>query len=150
MIKVKNVFRDKAKFPLLCKIEASMCVCVQRQFNLFVLNLRQQYGSKVKTFRQVIEVHRLELQQKQQYWDEALAVSMSVQVTRSTFGELHWNVSDETTQGSGQGAGHSMENFSWNKVIGGLIVDVVIKERFPCYLQEIYDPDVRTQVSRCS
>ena len=66
-----------------------MCVCVQRQFNLFVLNLRQQYGSKVKTFRQVIEVHRLELQQKQQYWDEALAVSMSVQVTRSTFGELH-------------------------------------------------------------
>ena len=32
-------------------------------------------GNKVKTFRQVIEVHRLELNQKQQYWDEALVLS---------------------------------------------------------------------------
>ena len=42
---------------------------------MFVLSLRGQYSNKVKTFRQVIEVHRLELNQKQQYWDEALVVS---------------------------------------------------------------------------
>ena len=46
----------------------------QAQFNMFVISLREQYGTKVKTFRQVIEVHRLELQQKDQYWDEALIV----------------------------------------------------------------------------
>ena len=47
----------------------------QAQFNAFVLSLRAQYSNKVKTFRQVIELHRLELNQKQQYWDEALVVS---------------------------------------------------------------------------
>ncbi len=36
-------------------------------------------GNKVKTFRQVIEVHRLELNQKQQYWDEALVVSWGLE-----------------------------------------------------------------------
>ena len=47
---------------------------MQRQFNVFVVNLRQQYGVKVKTFRHVIELHRNELQQKQTHWDEALSV----------------------------------------------------------------------------
>ena len=45
---------------------------LQSQFNNFVLTLRGGYSNKVETFRQVIEVHRLELAQKQQYWDEAL------------------------------------------------------------------------------
>ncbi|XP_078600264.1 uncharacterized protein LOC144875230 isoform X2 [Branchiostoma floridae x Branchiostoma japonicum] len=44
----------------------------QSQFNIFVLGLRSQYGEKVKTFRQVIEAHRAELQKKEQYWDESL------------------------------------------------------------------------------
>ncbi|KAI8507762.1 hypothetical protein Bbelb_140020 [Branchiostoma belcheri] len=44
----------------------------QSQFNIFVLGLRSQYGDKVKTFRQVIEAHRTELQRKEQYWDESL------------------------------------------------------------------------------
>ncbi|XP_019614504.1 PREDICTED: cingulin-like isoform X2 [Branchiostoma belcheri] len=44
----------------------------QSQFNIFVLGLRSQYGDKVKTFRQVIEAHRAELQRKEQYWDESL------------------------------------------------------------------------------
>ena len=47
---------------------------LQRQFNVFVVNLRQQYGVKVKTFRHVIELHRNELQMKQSHWDEALSV----------------------------------------------------------------------------
>ncbi|XP_064618815.1 myosin-9-like isoform X3 [Lineus longissimus] len=49
----------------------------QNQFNSFVLNLRGQYSTKVKTFRDVIDVHRQEVNQKQQYWEETLmALSM--------------------------------------------------------------------------
>ncbi|KAK7484015.1 hypothetical protein BaRGS_00024750, partial [Batillaria attramentaria] len=44
----------------------------QVQFNGFVFMLRQQYTGKVATFRQVIELHRSELQQKEQYWTETL------------------------------------------------------------------------------
>ncbi|PVD19886.1 hypothetical protein C0Q70_20379 [Pomacea canaliculata] len=44
----------------------------QHQFNGFVMMLRQQYSGKVATFRQVIEVHRLELQRKEAYWNETL------------------------------------------------------------------------------
>ncbi|CAD5122523.1 DgyrCDS10943 [Dimorphilus gyrociliatus] len=44
----------------------------QSHFNVFVLNLRQQYKSKVHTFQQIIEIHRIELKQKEQYWDEML------------------------------------------------------------------------------
>ncbi len=54
------------------------CVVFQAQYNVFVFNLRDQYSKKVYTFRQVIEVHRIELQQKEQYWDEALAVSTHI------------------------------------------------------------------------
>ena len=46
----------------------------QDQFQVFVGGLRGTYGGKVSTFRHVIQVHQLELQQKQQYWDEALLV----------------------------------------------------------------------------
>ena len=56
----------------------------QSQFNTFVLNLRQQYGVKVKTFRQVIEVHRAELQHKQQHWNDALTVRTQQQRTYVT------------------------------------------------------------------
>ena len=61
--------QDKSTFDVLI---------FQAQFNAFVLGLRFQYGNKVKTFRQVIEVHRIELNRKQDYWDEALAVSASI------------------------------------------------------------------------
>ncbi|XP_056022835.1 uncharacterized protein LOC125649969 isoform X2 [Ostrea edulis] len=44
----------------------------QRQFNIFVINLREQYKGKVTTFRQVIDVHRSELQSKESYWNEML------------------------------------------------------------------------------
>ncbi|XP_074649983.1 uncharacterized protein LOC141905115 [Tubulanus polymorphus] len=49
----------------------------QNQFNQFILSLRQQYGKKVTTFRQVIEAHRTELLRKEHYWDEAL-ISLSM------------------------------------------------------------------------
>ncbi|KAI0243233.1 hypothetical protein LSAT2_022049 [Lamellibrachia satsuma] len=44
----------------------------QKQFTVFVVGLRKTYKEKVHTFRHVIDVHRVELNQKQQYWDNAL------------------------------------------------------------------------------
>ncbi|XP_062575778.1 myosin-11-like isoform X1 [Saccostrea cucullata] len=44
----------------------------QSQFNIFVINLREQYKGKVATFRQVIDIHRTELQSKESYWNEML------------------------------------------------------------------------------
>ncbi|XP_072167094.1 uncharacterized protein [Diadema setosum] len=44
----------------------------QDQFNVFVLSLRQQYKEKVVTFRQVIEVHRKELDSHKSYWEQTL------------------------------------------------------------------------------
>ncbi|XP_064607876.1 myosin-10-like [Liolophura sinensis] len=44
----------------------------QSQFNTFILLLRTEYTGKVNTFRQVIEAHRLELQQKEDYWNQTL------------------------------------------------------------------------------
>nr|XP_034326344.1 myosin-11 isoform X3 [Crassostrea gigas] len=44
----------------------------QRQFNIFVINLRDTYKGKVTTFRQVIDIHRTELQSKESYWNEML------------------------------------------------------------------------------
>jgi hypothetical protein len=49
---------------------------LQRQFNIFVINLREQYKGKVATFRQVIDVHRSELQSKESYWNEMLEVQV--------------------------------------------------------------------------
>ncbi|CAH1253064.1 KIFC3 [Branchiostoma lanceolatum] len=60
---------------IVCQIEDNYRTIeneTQSQFNIFVLGLRSQYGEKVKTFRQVIEAHREELQKKEQYWDESL------------------------------------------------------------------------------
>ncbi|XP_033749240.1 myosin-9-like [Pecten maximus] len=45
----------------------------QSQFNIFVFTLRQQYSNKVHTFKQVIDIHRVDLQQKEAYWNEMLA-----------------------------------------------------------------------------
>ncbi|XP_077988822.1 uncharacterized protein LOC144443263 isoform X2 [Glandiceps talaboti] len=45
----------------------------QGQFNMFVISLRENYSSKVKTFKQVIEIHRVEFDRHQKYWDETLA-----------------------------------------------------------------------------
>lgn len=47
---------------------------LQRQFNIFVINLRDTYKGKVATFRQVIDIHRTELQSKESYWNEMLEV----------------------------------------------------------------------------
>ena len=44
----------------------------QSQFNTYVFFLRDQYSTKVKTFKQVIDVHRLDLQSKEEYWNEML------------------------------------------------------------------------------
>ncbi|XP_052100281.1 putative protein tag-278 isoform X1 [Mytilus californianus] len=44
----------------------------QSQFNTYVFFLRDQYSNKVKTFKQVIDVHRMDLQNKEQYWNEML------------------------------------------------------------------------------
>lgn len=44
----------------------------QSQFNTYVFFLRDQYSNKVKTFKQVIDVHRLDLQSKEEYWNEML------------------------------------------------------------------------------
>jgi hypothetical protein len=46
----------------------------QSQFNTYVFFLRDQYSTKVKTFKQVIDVHRLDLQSKEEYWNEMLQV----------------------------------------------------------------------------
>lgn len=51
-----------------------LIIVFQEQFNVFILGLRQQYGSKVNTFKQVIEVHRKELMIKEKYWDDAIKV----------------------------------------------------------------------------
>ena len=51
--------------------------CVQKQFTVFVVGLRKTYKEKVQTFRHVIDVHQVELSQKQQYWDNALKVGTS-------------------------------------------------------------------------
>ncbi|XP_041373330.1 COP1-interactive protein 1-like [Gigantopelta aegis] len=44
----------------------------QSQFNLFVICLRHQYSDKVKTFRQVIDIHRHELEKKETYYKELI------------------------------------------------------------------------------
>ncbi|KAK6179033.1 hypothetical protein SNE40_011481 [Patella caerulea] len=42
----------------------------QSQFNMFVLCLKQEYAGKVTTFKQVINVHRIELESKETYWKD--------------------------------------------------------------------------------
>ena len=51
-----------------------VCIDFQKQFTVFVMGLRHTYREKVMTFRRVIDVHRIEVTQKQQYWDNALMV----------------------------------------------------------------------------
>ena len=45
---------------------------------MFVLCMRQDYQEKRKTFRQIIDVHKAELEEKEKYWNEMLMVSSSV------------------------------------------------------------------------
>ncbi|XP_050403052.1 myosin-2 heavy chain [Patella vulgata] len=42
----------------------------QSQFNMFVLCLKKEYVEKVTTFKQVIDVHRIELESKETYWKD--------------------------------------------------------------------------------
>ena len=52
----------------------------QGQFNQFVITIRDQYQSKEATFRQVIEVHRAELEKSQSYWKNTVEVSRALLV----------------------------------------------------------------------
>jgi DNA-binding SARP family transcriptional activator len=47
----------------------------QGQFNQFVILIRDQYQSKISTFRQVIEVHRTDLENKENFWKNSYEVS---------------------------------------------------------------------------
>ncbi len=47
----------------------------QGQFNQFVILIRDQYQSKISTFRQVVEVHRADLENKENFWKNSYEVS---------------------------------------------------------------------------
>ena len=47
----------------------------QGQFNQFVILIRDQYQSKISTFRQVVEVHRTDLENKENFWKNSYEVS---------------------------------------------------------------------------
>ena len=42
---------------------------------MFVLCLRQDYQEKRKAFRQIFDVHKVEIEEKEKYWNEMLTVS---------------------------------------------------------------------------
>ena len=44
------------------------------QFNQFVISIRDQYESKIATFRQVIEVHQADLVSKENFWKNSYEV----------------------------------------------------------------------------
>ena len=44
------------------------------QFNQFVISIRDQYQSKISTFRQVIEIHRADLESKETFWKNSYEV----------------------------------------------------------------------------
>ncbi|KAJ8304782.1 hypothetical protein KUTeg_018365 [Tegillarca granosa] len=45
----------------------------QSQFNTYIITLREHYSNKVQTFKQVIDIHRTDLDKKEAYWNEMLA-----------------------------------------------------------------------------
>ena len=53
------------------------CLVFQQQFNMFILCMRQDYADKRKAFRQIIDVHKTELEEKERYWNEMLTVSFN-------------------------------------------------------------------------
>ena len=59
---------------LASSLQCTTFIFFQDQFNVFVLGLRTQYKDKVVTFRQVIEVHRKELDSHKSYWEQTLMV----------------------------------------------------------------------------
>ena len=44
---------------------------------MFILCMRQDYADKRKAFRQIIDVHKTELEEKERYWNEMLTVSLN-------------------------------------------------------------------------
>ena len=42
---------------------------------MFVLCMREEYTGKRKAFRQVIDIHKVELEKKEKYWNEMLMVN---------------------------------------------------------------------------
>ena len=47
----------------------------QGQFNQFVITFRDEYQSKLSTFRKVINIHRADLENNQSDWKNSLEVS---------------------------------------------------------------------------
>lgn len=45
------------------------------QFNQYVILIRDQYQSKIATFRQVIEIHQADLENKETFWKSSYDVS---------------------------------------------------------------------------
>ena len=64
-----------------------MFVIFQQQFNMFVLCMRQDYIDKRKAFRQIIDVHKTELDEKERYWNEMLTVN-----TTNTNTKFYWQL----------------------------------------------------------
>lgn len=46
----------------------------QGQFNQFVITIRDQYNSKIATFRQVIEFYQADLEKKENFWKRSYEV----------------------------------------------------------------------------
>ena len=66
-------------------INTGLTVCLllfifQQQFNMFVLCMRQDYQEKRKAFRQIMDVHKVELEDKERYWNEMLKVRPEEQI----------------------------------------------------------------------
>jgi hypothetical protein len=48
----------------------------QGQFNQFVILIRDDYQSKISTFRQVIDIHRNDLEKKENFWKNSYEVTI--------------------------------------------------------------------------
>ena len=48
----------------------------QGQFNQFVISIRDDYQSKISTFRQVIEIHRADSEKKENFWKNSYEVRL--------------------------------------------------------------------------
>ena len=47
----------------------------QGQFNQFVIAIRDDYDSKISTFRQVMNIHRTDSEKKESFWKNSYEVS---------------------------------------------------------------------------
>ena len=82
---IENIFIIYSCWIVDCSRLLTSCIDFQNQFTVFVMGLRHTYREKVMTFRRVIDVHRIEVTQKQQYWDNALMVGTDRYVNYTNF-----------------------------------------------------------------